>query len=79
LRSALFFDDFLRIFKALTAIRALPEACIGRFCVPIATRSSVAKISLADCVADADIHGRRITPAKRLQEQYMRVILNNKR
>jgi hypothetical protein len=69
LRGALLFDNFLSLFKAVAAIGALSEGCISRFCIAIATGRGVAKISLTDCVADADIHGRRITPAKRLQQQ----------
>jgi hypothetical protein len=66
---ALFLDDFLSLFKAMPTIGALAQRCVGRFRVALATGSCMAKISFANCVADADIHGRRITPAKRLQQQ----------
>jgi hypothetical protein len=76
--SALFLDNFLSVFKAVAAIGAFAERSISRLCIAVATRGGVAEVSLANCVADADIHGRRITPAKRLQKQCMRIILNNK-
>jgi len=78
-RSALLLDAFLSRFRAVAAIGPFAERGVSRLCIAVAMRGRMAEVSLANCVADADIHGRRITPAKRLQQQYMRIILNTKR
>jgi hypothetical protein len=68
-RGALRLNYFLCLFKAVPTIGPLAERGVSRFRVAFATGSSVTEIGFTDCVADADKHGRRITPAKRLQKQ----------
>ena len=58
---ALLGEQLVGVLEALAALRCLAEASIDRFGISLHAMRGAAEFALADGIADADVHFRRIS------------------